>query len=102
MSDLNGLPYEGVWTLTVTDNSALDVGRIESFAFVAVTETSNCPSCAPCAADYNQDGGVDGADIASFFPDWTNATDCADVNADGGVDGADIEAFFTVWQRGGC
>jgi hypothetical protein len=102
MSDLNGLPYEGVWTLTVTDNSALDVGRIESFAFVSIVETSNCPSCAPCAADYNQDGGVDGADIASFFPDWTNAADCADVNADGGVDGGDIESFFVVWQRGGC
>jgi subtilisin-like proprotein convertase family protein len=102
MSDLDGIAYEGIWTLRVLDESSLDVGRIESFAFVSIVETPNCPSCSPCAADYNRDGGVDGADIASFFPDWANAVSCADVNGDGGVDGSDIEAFFTVWQRGGC
>jgi hypothetical protein len=62
----------------------------------------SCTGCAPCAADYNQDGGVDGGDIASFFPDWEASASCADVNLDGGVDGGDIEAFFLVWQEGGC
>jgi hypothetical protein len=62
----------------------------------------SCTGCAPCAADYNQDGGVDGGDIASFFPDWGASASCADVNLDGGVDGGDIEAFFLVWQEGGC
>lgn len=55
-----------------------------------------------CAADYNQDGGVDGADLESFFVQWQASEGCSDVNQDGGVDGADVEAFFLVWEAGGC
>ena len=103
MADLNGVPYEGTWTFRITDNAGIDIGTIDSFVFVDVTETNNCGGgCSPCAADYNVDGGVDGSDIASFFPDWEASASCADVNLDGGVDGADIEAFFVVWQNGGC
>jgi len=60
------------------------------------------PSCDPCPADYNQDGGVDGGDIESFFADWEASAGCADTNLDGGVDGGDIEAFFFAWENGGC
>jgi len=56
----------------------------------------------PCAADFNQDGGVDGADIESFFASWSIGDAAADVNQDGGIDGSDVEAFFVVWQAGGC
>jgi hypothetical protein len=55
-----------------------------------------------CAADYNGDGGVDGADVEAFFGDWQSGESRADVNLDGGVDGADIETFFTLWTAGGC
>jgi hypothetical protein len=55
-----------------------------------------------CAADYNADGGVDGADIEAFFSDWQASVGCSDVNQDGGVDGSDIEAFFQLWEAGGC
>jgi hypothetical protein len=55
-----------------------------------------------CAADYNQDGGVDGSDVEAFFAEWENAEGCSDVNQDGGIDGADVEAFFAVWENGGC
>jgi hypothetical protein len=58
--------------------------------------------CSPCAADYNQDGGVDGSDVEAFYMDWEAAGACADVNQDGGVDGGDVEAFFTLWEAGGC
>jgi hypothetical protein len=54
-----------------------------------------------CPGDYNQDGGVDGADIESFFLDWETGEAAADVNRDGGVDGADLEGFFVRWE-GGC
>ncbi len=56
--------------------------------------------CPLCAADYNQDGGVDGSDVAAFFPDWENSATCADVNLDGGVDGGDVETFFSLWEAG--
>lgn len=59
-------------------------------------------SCPACVADFNDDGGVDGADLAAFFPAWARAAACADANVDGGVDGGDVEAFFLVWQAGGC
>ena len=54
-----------------------------------------------CPGDYNQDGGVDGADIETFFLDWETGQAAADVNRDGGVDGADVEGFFARWE-GGC
>jgi subtilisin family serine protease len=55
-----------------------------------------------CAADFNQDGGVDGADIETFFLAWEVGDATGDVNRDGGVDGSDIESFFLVWAAGGC
>ncbi len=56
----------------------------------------------PCPADYNQDGGIDGADVSSFFADWETGNTAADVNKDGGIDGADVSAFFEAWENGGC
>lgn len=55
-----------------------------------------------CVADFNRDGGIDGADVAAFFFSWERSGDGADVNEDGGVDVGDIEAFFSVWEAGGC
>ncbi|MFZ4429568.1 MAG: GC-type dockerin domain-anchored protein [Phycisphaerales bacterium] len=55
---------------------------------------------APCIADFNQDGGVDGVDVEAFFTAWQVAEPLADVNEDGGVDGGDIESFFILWQAG--
>jgi hypothetical protein len=55
-----------------------------------------------CHADYNLDGGVDGADVDAFFADWEAGVDEADVDGDGGVDGADVAAFFGQWEQGGC
>ncbi|MBX3409156.1 MAG: hypothetical protein KF859_04650 [Phycisphaeraceae bacterium] len=56
----------------------------------------------PCVADFNQDGGVDGADVEAFFLSWEAGDTPADVNQDGGVDGADVEYFFVQWEAGGC
>jgi hypothetical protein len=56
----------------------------------------------PCPADFNDDGGVDGADVESFYITFATGEPAADVNIDGGVDGADIETFFMAWMAGGC
>jgi serralysin len=67
------------------------------------TLSIDCAStCSPCAADYNQDGGVDGADVDVFFADWVGSAPCADVNLDGGIDGSDVDVFFFFWSAGGC
>lgn len=59
-------------------------------------------SCPVCAADYDQNGGVDGADIGAFFADFEQGLPCADVDLNGGVDGADIGGFFVLFEAGGC
>jgi len=57
---------------------------------------------APCFADFNQDGGIDGGDVEAFFIAWSAGAASADVNGDGGVTGADVETFFISWERGAC
>jgi hypothetical protein len=69
-------------------------------AFLTVLPEGACG--APCPADFNQDGGVDGGDIDAFFTAWETGDGVADVNQDGGVDGSDIDTFFTAWEAGGC
>ncbi len=60
------------------------------------------PIGTPCFADFNQDGGIDGADVQAFFAAWETGDFAADVNQDGGVDGADADTFFAAWETGGC
>lgn len=58
--------------------------------------------CPLCIADFNEDGGVDGSDVESFYTAWESGETLADVNGDGGVDGNDVETFYTAWELGGC
>ncbi len=64
--------------------------------------TPSGSTCSACPADFNQDGGVDGGDVASFFLEWEASGPCADVNLDGGIDGGDVATFFSSWEAGGC
>ncbi|MBX3409756.1 MAG: hypothetical protein KF859_07705 [Phycisphaeraceae bacterium] len=68
---------------------------------VSVTRACDC-ACFDCAADFNQDGGVDGADVEAFYDAWEAGACDADVNLDGGIDGGDVEFFFGLWEAGGC
>jgi len=58
--------------------------------------------CPTCAADYDNNGGVDGGDLAAFFTDFEAGAACADVDQNGGVDGGDLGAFFQAFEAGGC
>ncbi len=60
------------------------------------------PTCPACAADFDQDGGVTGGDIAAFFAQYEAGAACADVDLDGGITGGDVAAFFTLFEAGGC
>lgn len=104
LSVFDGQPYEGTWTLTITDNAGIDTGTIDAFSFSTLDTNPLCAGggCAPCAADYNQDGGVTGDDVESFFLDFSEGLTCADVNLDGGVTGDDVETFFFYFGLGGC
>lgn len=63
---------------------------------------SVCTGCPECAADYDMNGGVDGADLGAFFTDYEQGLSCADVDFNGGIDGSDLAAFFAAYEAGGC
>jgi hypothetical protein len=60
------------------------------------------PACPACPADFDQDGGVTGADVEAFFLAFESGDPCGDTDLDGGVTGADVEAFFIAFEAGGC
>ncbi|MBX3409903.1 MAG: proprotein convertase P-domain-containing protein, partial [Phycisphaeraceae bacterium] len=103
LADFDGENLAGTWILTVSDNAGADLGTVNSFTFDEIEFTDLCGGgCPACAADFNQDGGVDGSDVEAFYIVWESGEGCGDVNEDGGVDGGDIEFFFTFWEQGGC
>ena len=99
LAAFDGQPFEGLWKVEVRDLAGAGVGQILSFALL---NGEGVPACDFCVADFNGDGGIDGADVEAFFFAWQNGDPAADVNLDGGVDGSDIEPFFILWEAGGC
>lgn len=96
---LMGTGLQPVWESIVDDGKPTSANdALQDLAFSLTGEIFS----SPCPADFNQDGGVDGIDVESFFQAWTNGDLSADVNTDGGVDGQDVGVFFTAWENGGC
>lgn len=89
---------QDVYGLTGTNIDPLSIGAGNTSLLLAYS--SNCTT--PCPADFNNDGGVDGADVEAFFTAWEGGQANSDVNQDGGIDGQDVEVFFLAWEAGGC
>lgn len=95
-------------SLSISSVVAADAGAYDAVATSTCGQATSSPaqlvitSSQPCPADFNNDGGVDGADIDAFFVAWEAGEASADVNQDGGVDGVDVATFFTAWEAGGC
>ncbi len=60
-----------------------------------IIEIENSPEC---SADLNDDGIVDGADLASLLAAWGSTNNPADLNGDGVVDGADLATLLSLWN----
>jgi hypothetical protein len=86
----------------IADGSSTYLIRVGGYGPAAGSGHLHIDFSLPCAADFNQDGGIDGADVSAFFAAWEAGDSSADVNQDGGTDGADVSAFFAVWEAGGC
>lgn len=96
--------YLGVNTglLTILTDDPNDSGLYSAVTTNACGTTTSVAAQVTvfCAADFNQDGGIDGSDVAAFFENWEQGEMSADVNADGGIDGSDVDFFFDRWERG--
>ena len=87
----------GQYTMQQVDNIRIGITN------AADGDADGAPdTCAYCPADFNQDGGIDGGDVDSFFAAWESGDASSDVNQDGGIDGADVGTFFVAWEAGGC
>lgn len=65
-------------------------------ASFAVLPTSTPVTRAPCPADLNLDGQVDGADLALLLGDW-GADGFGDLDRNDTVDGADLGVLLAAW-----
>lgn len=74
----------------------------ENLALTKDANTITGPRCATCAADYDQNGGVNGSDLGAFIADFETGAACADVDRNGGIDGSDLASFFAAYEAGGC
>jgi probable HAF family extracellular repeat protein len=83
----NDPSQSGNYTLAITNPCGLEVSEP---AVVVVS----------CAADWNEDGGVDGDDVILFFQQWDENSSEADFTRDGSVDGDDVIGFFGRWDLG--
>ncbi len=54
----------------------------------------------PCLSDFDQNGGIDGGDLAAFFVAFEAGEGSADVDQNGGVDGGDLATFFEHFEAG--
>ncbi|MBS0197770.1 MAG: M36 family metallopeptidase [Planctomycetes bacterium] len=90
------VPSTGTYYISVF--AASGTGGYFGVAYLS-TNTRPLPLC---FADFNQDGGVDGADVDAYFAAWELGQPDADVNQDGGVDGGDVGTFFAAWEAGVC
>lgn len=71
-------------------------GTVNTITFTGLV----VPEPAPCIADANNDGGVDGSDVDTFFTAFESGSYDADTDRSGGVDGGDVEMFFIHWEQG--
>ena len=94
-----------LYTIDRTTGVATAVGSTGSgnlLGLVWIPDGNGGNQCPRCPADYDQDGGVTGGDLAAFFADFEAGETCADVDQDGGVTGGDIGTFFQFFEAGGC
>lgn len=90
-------PEPGVWTVRI-EGAGVNVPG-QGFG-LAITGRVHESQWSDCIADFDEDGGVTGADIAAFFACFEQGLPPADVDRNGGIDGSDIAEFFARYEAG--
>ena len=74
------------------NNSVTEAG-VDEF----IIEKVICEDEPPCTGDINNDGVVDGSDLATLLGAWDTADESADLDGSGNVDGADLATILGYW-----
>lgn len=99
-----GWVFNAVRGVSADGTAICGTGRINGLrrAFLIRGMSLAASTCPACAADFDGNGGIDGADLSAFFADYEAGAGCADVDENGGIDGSDLAAFFGAYEAGGC
>lgn len=109
MVDLDKITPRERW-LTVLDATAVNnAGQIAVNARLGEPDDPNCPIIAMRIAvtaafirgDLNNDGAVNGADLALLLAQFGTSNPRADLTGDGVVDGDDLQELVRIWRNGG-
>ncbi len=60
------------------------------------------PAIEPCAGDFDEDGDIDGSDLATFVDLYAGKDPLADLNHDRTVDTEDLAVFSAEFGRINC
>lgn len=110
-TDCNALARtgDGRWiTLDVPTGRLLEINRQSGAAtFLANVQGvfltagglawANAPTC---ISDFDQSGGIEGQDLASFFEAFEAGSPAADLDQSGGIDASDIATFIRAFEAG--
>ena len=91
----------GVWFIDLQDVQSGDGGNFVSAALVMNIEVDcdgdGIPDDCDCPGDLNDDGVIDGADLADLLSRWGQSDSTADLDGDGSVAGGDLSIMLAGW-----
>lgn len=103
--DLQGNVLQKAWSIS-SDGSTIVGWYIrptgQGAAFILRDLPLGDNRCPACAADFDEDGGVTGGDLAAFMTAYEAGARCADVDDDDQIDAKDVAAFLGRFEHGGC
>lgn len=91
----------GVWFIDLQDVQPGDGGNFISAALVMEIEPDcdgdGIPDACDCPGDLNDDGVIDGADLADLLSQWGQSGVPGDLDGDGSVAGGDLSIMLAGW-----
>ena len=103
LSAFHGIDKFGLWSITVIDNAAGDLGTLDSWSLHMVNEEP----CGTCPWDTDGDGKVDAVDLAEELNCWASphdgsatctCLDTAGAGPDGNIDAGDLADLLAKWS----
>ena len=96
-----GREPNGVWFIDLQDFQSGDTGSFLSAALILEVEVDcdgdGVPDECACPGDLNDDGAINGADLADLLSQWGQSGVAGDLDGDGSVAGGDLSILLAGW-----